>query len=372
MQKHIGQPARPTWTPPAFLAAVREHAAFMAEGIRMFGPEAERVVDNIANGRSGMLPVGFPEMLTYTLADLASWRVFERHREMIITHPRHTDLLVESAQDGDTLIPGRFLLEQPYTNPLFLFPQGIPCLASDGQDARIIAIATSGAVAGYSEDLGNTGTMVDTDDPRANGFHATVIAEIINADGTVTDNDWCHLTFSLTRHQSVLAYVEQAMRHFRFNGDTGEPDQLHRASYLMRCASLAVTHMLYAAVQGADFGPERKTGTSAPPKRRGGRTQASAAKSAAWREMGFQMGAAVEAQATRQQQDRAAAEAAGQRYVRPHRRRPHWHTYRTGPARDTPVLKFLSEIRVNGYDPATDPHVTGHRMGFPSAPASTL
>ena len=70
MQKHIGQPARPTWTPPAFLAAVREHAAFMAEGIRMFGPEAERVVDNIANGRSGMLPVGFPEMLTYTLADL--------------------------------------------------------------------------------------------------------------------------------------------------------------------------------------------------------------------------------------------------------------------------------------------------------------
>jgi hypothetical protein len=299
--------------------------------------------------------------------DIRPYRVWERHRESYEPHSALSQELVRMR--SSTTISGDVFKRLRHPNPVFLLPGAPPITLPEGSPGRIIAIFITGAVAKRHQRPddtsriddnapGNASVLLDTHDPGGNAYHAMIVSEVHNPEGTeVNDMDWCHITIPV-RNEFTLDGLARTTAEDGFNWtiprETGEDK---RYDYLLGVAQATVSHLLYACSRTVEV-DDKPRATRPPAKRGKGAPKAPA--SARVRRMGWRVGAAIENGRRRAAEHRTTGTSTG-RTMPPHMRGAHPHLYRVGPGRKEIEIKFLDPIPVNmGKDDGTT--ITSHPM----------
>lgn len=285
--------------------------------------------------------------------DVRPYRVWERCRETYEPHPSMSQELVK--MKSDTLVPGEVFQRLRHPNPLFLLPGAPPVTLPEGSPGRIVAILITGAVARrhqaerdnawVDEDApGNASVLLDTHDPNANAYHATVLSEVHNEAGTqVVDLDWCHLTIPI-RNKFTLDNLARGIAADGFNWTIPrEAGEDGRYQYLLTVARATVSHLLYACSRTVEI--DDKPRASRPPvKRKKGAPKAPS--SARIRRMGWRIGAAIADSIRRAPTVGAPGPGTGKK-IKAHMRGAHLHLFRVGPGRQEIDVQWLDPIPVN-------------------------
>lgn len=286
--------------------------------------------------------------------DTRPFRIWEKFRETYEPHPAMSRALVK--MKSDTTVPGEVFQRLRHPNPTFLLPGAPPVTHADGAPGRIIAIFICGAVARRlqreqdrarlgEEAPGNASVLHDTHDPDANAYHAMVISEVHNPEGTqVIDLDFCHLTVPI-RDAFTLDDLVFAIASDGFNWEKtleGKLTNDSRFQYLLDVSRATVSHLLYACSRRVEI--DDKPRASRPPaKRKKGEPKPPA--SARIRRMGWRVGAAI-TDTVRRIATGAPGPGTGAKLA-PHMRSAHLHLYRVGPGRREIDLLWLDPIPVN-------------------------
>jgi hypothetical protein len=285
--------------------------------------------------------------------DVRPYRIWERYRESYEPHPAMSRELVKMR--SNTAISGDVFKKLRHPNPAFLLPGAPPITLPEDSPGRVLAVFICGAVARrhqrpgdvsrIADDApGNASVLCDTHDPDINAYHATVISEVHNPEGTeVVDMDWCHITIPI-KDQFTLDGLARATADDGFNWTIPrEAEGDKRYEYLLTVAQVTVSHLLYACSRTVEV-DDKPRATRPPAKRqKGARKPPPAARV---RRMGWRVGAAIEDGRRRAAEQRAAGPGTG-RTVAPHMRGAHPHLYRVGPGRKEIEIKFLDPIPVN-------------------------
>jgi len=317
--------------------------------------------------RIAMIRPEYKQRILTLAQDVRPVNMWRKYRETYEPHPAMSQALVK--MKSDSAVPGEVFGRLRHPNPTFLLPGAPPITHADGNPGRILAIFVSGAVSrrlqrdGDPMRLGDAGpgnasVLLDTHDPAANSFHAMVVSEVHNPEGTqVIDMDWCHLTVpvreAFTLDDLVFAIASDG---FNWEATMGELAGDTRFQYLTDVSRATVSHLLYACSRTAEI--DDKPRASRPPvKRKKGEPKP--LPSARIRRMGWVTGAAI-TDSVRRPAAHTDAPGTG-KSRRPHMRGAHLHLYRVGPGRQEIELKWLDPIPVNaGKDDGTT--ITNHPM----------
>jgi len=300
--------------------------------------------------------------------DVRPYRAWARYRETYEPHPALSHQLVKMR--STTVISGEAFRRLRHPNPLFLLPGAPPITLPEGSPGRILAIAVTGAVAKRHQRSGdavrlmnenapgNASVLLDTHDANINAYHAMIISEVHNPEGTeVVDMDWCHITIPIKSEFTLDGLAcDTAADGFNWEipRETGEDK---RYEYLVTVAQAAVSHLLYACSRTVEV-EDKPRATRPPAKRKKGEPKPPPA--ARVRRMGWRVGAAIEDGRRRAAEQRAVVHGTG-RTLPPHMRAAHPHLYRVGPGRKEIDIKFLDPIPVN-MDKSDGKTVTNHPM----------
>jgi hypothetical protein len=288
--------------------------------------------------------------------DYRPYRFWLENREAYEPHPGMTRALVNMS--ADTTVPGSVFRRLRHINPMFLLPGAPPITHADGHPGRILAILITGALskrhratgnASIADDApGNASVLMDTIDANANAFHALVLSEVHNTEGTeVIDMDWCHLTVPI-----VDAFtLDDLVRATALDGFRWEPEMnadattTHdsRQQYMLTAARTVVSHLLYACSRTVEL-EDKPRGSRPPAKRKPGQPKPPRAAKI-WR-MGWRLGASIADSLWRVADPRPDQPGTG-RTVAPHMRSAHLHIYRVGEGRREIDVKWLDPIPVN-------------------------
>jgi hypothetical protein len=286
--------------------------------------------------------------------DVRPYHVWARYRESYEPHPAMSRELVKMR--SSTSISGDVFSRLRHPNPVFLLPGAPPITMPEGSPGRILAIFICGAVAKRhqrpddasrldgDDTPGNASVLLDTHDPHVNAYHAMIVSEVHNPEGTeVVDMDWCHITIPV-RSEFTLDGIARSTAEDGFNWSIPrETSEDKRYEYLLGVAQATVSHLLYACSRTVEV--DDKPRATRPPAKRGKGTP-KPPPAARVRRMGWRVGAAVEDGRRRAADQRTAAPSTG-RTVAPHMRAAHPHLYRVGPGRKEIEIKFLGPIPVN-------------------------
>lgn len=149
-----------------------------------------------------------------------------------------------------------------------------------------------------------------------------------------------HLTAS-TIDGALEGFAAEAGRH---GGPPPVPGALEKiGEYLPPILSL----LLYLCTPAADYGGEARPTKPRPKKTKKGFKIFPPNQPRQW-DVGVRMGAALRRAYQAQETGEPAGDNQGERQrPRPHIRRAHWHTYRTGKGRSSRILKWIPPIPVN-------------------------
>ena len=308
--------------------------------------------------------------------------LWSQWRQVFVPHTAFTAELVRSSIED---FPAALLRTLTWTNPMIVFPGGIPVSLSPTSRGVIRAVVVAGfyyddPLAGeVSAGIQAARVCVSTGDERSTGLNLLVVSEVLSDDGTqVTGQHGTHLVVPLAQATGLVTVeslttsgIEILRAASAERRDTEE--YLRDAEELLPTAyRTALSHLLYLVSRNAEVGePDRRL---AMPGRPGEKRPAGGR--AVFLPVGYRMGQAVEEWGRRRlRADAASVPGESGRKLRPHPRRPHMHAYRVGPGRQELEFKALGLIEVNAHLIGPDgPDTALHPMRggeFPADSATT-
>lgn len=286
--------------------------------------------------------------LTLAFRDWAPLAYWNFDKQVYTMHPGMTREL--NATGIDDKIYGDVLRHLPHPDPLFVFPEGIAVDFPKGDSGRITAIQISGAKVLES----GRGMYMSTADPRANGLYITVIAEVHNAQGKVTDWDYAHISIPILDSFTISEVIQQTRDHFTFDelgARDGIPDD-RTLTYMRWMVGIALSHLLYVVSRRADVGMPRKSVATQPTK-----VAVSLPKPGSpirHQPVGYVIGPELDAHRRQSERETATVSSDGTRTVSPHTRAAHFHTVRYGKGRANSYVDWFGPIRVKKHEGAVD------------------
>ena len=255
-------------------------------------------------------------------------RQWQQHRVVYRLHPELATGLMETEPSAP--IPCELFRRLPHPDPFVVFPtplkdeipdRGFPVVEGS---AKLLGALVTG--------LTGDGDLCSTTDKRLAELNIAVAGSLQYVGQQVTYEE-----HSVRIPVSGQMTVDQmAVATNRSAGQDVPPDNL-------RAHQLAVSIMLYLCSDTRDI----RTGE---PDRRKQSRRTSTKPELTVIDIGFDIGPKLFA--ARRAREQAARQAApGERPVRPHWRRAHWHTYNTGSRTDPiPTLRWLNPILINASE----------------------
>jgi hypothetical protein len=285
--------------------------------------------------------------------DWAPFAYWNRYKQVYTMHPGLTREL--DATDINDQIPGSQLQHLPHPDPLFVFPEGIDVELNTGERGRLTAIQVGGAVISAP----GHARITSTTDNDNNGLYLHAVAEVLDDNGNVKDWDYCHTSIPFGETFTIANLINRTRDHYTFDG-TGISEGLaddRALAYVRRVVGIALSQVLYIVSRNAEIGDPRKTtiAQNAISKRVGG----PAPRPIKHRPVGYVIGAALDAY----RRDAAASPkrlVGGERTVKPHMRKAHFHTVRHGKGRMLSYIEWFPPIPVKMTGPVPTPTIHGY------------
>lgn len=308
--------------------------------------DIDRVVDTIRT--LPPTPAATLEVNYRNWAPLAHWN---QYKQVYTVHPSLTREM--KATDFDTSVPGPVLRQLPHPDPMFVFPEGIPVVLTDGKPGRLTALIVTGANVsgpGYANFTSST-------NPKINGLMLTSIAEVLSPTGKVIDWDYCFTSVPVTETFTIAGLINDVRGHTMTMGDgvrrQGLQDERVR-TYVRQVVAIGIAHLLYATSRSADVGEPRQTTSRQSDMSR--KIKAAKPKPVKTMPMGFKIGPALDA--ARRKLDRGVGRSEpGTGTKSPHVRKAHFHTFRHGPGRQLFYVDWLPPIPVKMDGPIKVPTI---------------
>ena len=340
--------------PEAVAACLRGKRYTLLRNLLSWGVLLKEGGEYALNGNPQEWSVTNPDVIHPMVND---WTPIERwftYRQVLAPDPYLTAALLESTSSH---ISGDALRSLPLPNPLFVLPEGVNTALADGSPGRITAFHISGARSfryGYRPDnsaldpsASPSGSLiVDTTDPKANALHVCVLSEVFNDDHTqVINHDVSHLTLPLVEDFTITSLAERIIRDgYRFTDGSSNTSGPQLEDWLRTAIHTVVPHLLYAVSDKLEVDREHY---DLPPAARRIPGEKKPVKPCRMHYAGARLGAAIRAwKYTYNSGARETLQGSG-RTVAPHIRGAHFHTYRVGPGRKEPRVKFLLPTTVN-------------------------
>lgn len=309
--------------------------------VERFGPPVEAMTQSLVDGGKTSPPpppLAKPEhyqLIVSACQNMSAVRQWRRHR---VIYTLDGDLAREVAlTDPDSPIPGGLVRQLPHPNPFLALPVPIRVDSAEGGPAQL----TGAFLYGVTRDL----YLRSTDHPEAAAIGLLLVVEHLDGRGRQhvgrsgrLDYTWSRLTLPPdgTSPREAARYIADRVRaskaHMKRN--CAPIEELIVATL----ADILPMVMYLCAVNA-----ERRTAPAVATRRRvDGSVRAGKAPQVV--EHGFWLGPALSA--ARRRSEGGAGTGTGRR-MRPHVRRAHWHTYRTGEGRTDAVLHWLPPIPIN-------------------------
>lgn len=267
-------------------------------------------------------------------------RLWRRHRVVYRVHPGLADSLIET--DTRTSVPCSVFARLPHPDPFVVFPTPIPApMVVDGP-VRVIAppVFVGMLVTGMTK----YESVCSTADPDLDQL-VVALASRIQYEGGHPTHDESTVMVPVSGTYSVDALIQRAEPYGGL-GTLATDGKRH-------VHNLALSLLLYLCSD------RRDARDYAPDPGRRHRKQRHRKESRTIVDLGFDIGPALHA-ARRQADDDGDGTRgqAGEKRVRAHLRRAHWHTYWTGPREaKTPEVRWLHPILVHKHDYQSRPTV---------------
>jgi hypothetical protein len=331
-------------------AFTQSNNVFRELGLEHTYPDLEALVEAIDAKQVNQRMASYLLLVYRDWAPFAFWNV---HKQVYTMHPGLTREL--DATDIEDKIPGAQLQRLPHPDPLFVFPEGIPVELNTGERGRLTAIQVSGAVISAPGHARITST---TDDDN-NGLYLHAIAEVLDDNGDVKDWDYCHTSIPFNETFTISSLIDRTRDHYTFDGfgfSEGLVDE-RALAYVRRVVGIALSQVLYVVSRNAEIAVPRKTTTAQSDvgKRLGGPRP----RPIKHQPVGYVIGAALDAY-RRNPVAGAPGTGGGDRTVKPHMRKAHFHTVRYGKGRMLSYIEWFPPIPVKITGPAVAPTIHGY------------
>lgn len=270
--------------------------------------------------------------LLFTAQDAGMLKLWEKYK---IAYSIDRDLWHELGDaNDDTVVPLGILGRLPHPNPFVALPEPILLPTKDGLVQHIEGFFVTGRF-GVSEH----GYLLTSTERTPHNMALLTCSTIRHSNGVHARNiegnlDFAWVRLSITDDTTVGELLKKIREGFQ-STTTGLDWQREVEMSLRRSVAI----LLYLCASNADLEKMPKP----PPQRvkpgKSRRTNAVQVVKVGWR-----LGTALRAYHTQSESVRGVSTG---RKVRPHLRRAHFHTYRTGPGRAQTEIKWVSAVPVN-------------------------
>ncbi|ATL70769.1 hypothetical protein CRH09_35900 [Nocardia terpenica] len=245
-------------------------------------------------------------------------------------------MVKELAETGAEELPGMIFDTLPHQNPLVILPEPLRIELENGNQGRLLGFFVYGSF--------NTPTkrrVCGTHDERRENLSLMFITEdpSVTVDGTF-DHVFTKLTIPVSREQfSVDDAVQTTLEAFLLGlGNYATREQQEK--WLGQLIRIALNILIYLCTEQ----PDVRTVSRASKKKPAGKPNTKS-KPSRMIQVGWSLGPTLEK--ARRVYESQRSSGTGQRSVKPHQRRAHYHTYWTGKGRTTPKVKFIKPFWVN-------------------------
>jgi hypothetical protein len=336
--------------------ATQQTLAYTRRATARKHPNAERVADLLMRAYSDLDPQPFVEAhslgasmdhlvesaIDTAVQDESILRKWRRYRVIYSVHPDLADALV--ATDPSSRVPCAELVRMlPHPDPFVVFPRPITMPIGDtGDEVRHVGFYVSARNAKEQ--------TVSTIDPSAHRIALMSIGYVYGADGKqrigpygIPDLIYSRMSLPTTTmtHRDLVIDTASRFKVRRLDrGNTPSPEVT-----VPGLLQVAVPLLVYLCAQNADrelAAPREVT------QRRGRRAAPDRLPTVV--KLGFRLGPKLGA--ARHTAEAAEASTPTGRRMRPHVRRAHWHTFRTGKGRQETTLHWLPPIAVHPEEEA--------------------
>lgn len=294
------------------------------------------------------LPPRIATTLTLVFRDWAPLAFWNQHKQVYTMHPGLTEGL--DATDIKDPIPGEELQKLPHPDPLFVLPRGVPVTFKGEEPGRLIAIQISGAVISRPGHAQITSTL----DPNANGLYIHALAEVLDDQNNVIDWDFCHTSIPFGEIFTIEGLINHTRDHYSVRGDgisEGLTDE-GALAYVRSVVGIALSHVLYVVARNAEIASPCLATTAQTKQAK--RMQPRVQRPVKHQPVGYVIGAALDA-ARRNEANATGNAGTGERTVKGHWRKAHFHTVRYGKGRALSYIDWFPPIPVKIDGPAAVP-----------------